>query len=156
MKGKTQILMLGFLAMAMSVLSAPGLISYQGRLTDNMGKPVTSTVDVTFTLWDAETNGNQLGGGFSDTDTVTPDSNGIYSTMIGDDPANLVPQSVFSGDSVWLNVNVGGENLAPRKRITSVGYALGAAHAGDVQKVVRNFVMASGESVTAGDVVKIR
>jgi len=153
MNWKTHILIYGFVGMAMSILSAPGLISYQGRLTDNEGKPVTTAVDVTFTFWDAETGGTQLGSGFTDTDTVTPDPGGVYSTMIGDDPGNLIPASIFTGDSVWLNVNVGGEDLSPRKRITSVGYAMQSGGASEVKKVIRDFVVASGKSVDAGDVV---
>ena len=139
--------------------SAPGLISYQGRLTNAGGTPITSEVNVTFTFWDAETDGNQLGSGFSDTDAVTPDSNGVYSSLIGDDPDNLVPLSVFSGDTVYLNVNVAGEDLLPRKRFNSVGYAMKASradHATNAQgvtKTMKDFVVRSGESITAGDVV---
>jgi len=106
--------------------AAPGLINYQGRLTDASGNPIITPVNVTFTFHDAETAGTQLGTGFSDTDTVTPDADGIYSTLIGDDPGNLVPSSVFDGDFVWLNVNVGGEDLVPRLRIISVGFAIHA------------------------------
>jgi len=109
--------------------AAPGLINYQGRLTDSSGNPIIAVTNVTFTFWDAETGGGQLGSGFSDTDTVTPDSDGIYSTEIGDDPGSLIPASVFGGDSVWLNVNVGGEDLVPRLRIDSAGFAIHAAHA---------------------------
>jgi len=133
--------------------AAPGLMNYQGRLTDKTAKPITTSVDVTFTFYDAETGGSQLGSGFSDTDTVTPSAAGVYSTMIGDDPGNLVPASVFTGDSVWLNVNVGGEDLAPRKRITSVGFAIQSGGASEVKKVIRDFVVESGQSVSAGDVV---
>jgi len=107
-----------------SVFAAPGLINYQGRLTDDSGTPITSSVDIIFTFWDAETDGTQLGSGFSDTDSVTPNSDGLYSTLVGDDPGNLVPSAIFSGDDVWLNVNVGGEDLVPRKRIVTVGYAM--------------------------------
>ena len=153
MNGKTHILMIAFVGLIMSVLAAPGLISYQGRILDNTGKPVISAVEVTFTFWDAETNGNQLGSGFSDMDTVSPDADGVYSTMIGDDPGNLVPAAVFTGDSVWLNVNVGGEDLSPRKRITSVGYAMQSGGAAEVKKVIRDFVVTTGKSVDAGDVV---
>lgn len=151
-----------------SLPAAPGLLNYQGRLVDSAtGDPITSSVNVTFTFFDAEVGGNQLGSGFSDTDAVTPDTEGIYGTLIGDDPGNLVPTSIFESDSVWLNVAVEGENLVPRKRITSVGFALQAAEAdraaaadfsdqaGSVGKVVHDFVVATGESVTAGDVVAL-
>ncbi len=129
MKGRSLLLGIGFVLLTSTLLAVPGLTNYQGRLTDAAGQPITNPVDVTFTFWDAESGGAQLGGGFSDTDTVTPDADGIYSTLIGDDPTNLVPESIFSGDSVWLNVNIGGEDLAPRLRITSVGYALKSSHA---------------------------
>jgi len=130
MKAKTLLLALVIMAFAMSLSAAPRLINYQGMLTDKQGKPIIIPVEVTFTFWDAETGGNQLGAGFSDTDTVTPDADGIYSTLIGDDPGNLIPESVFSGDSVWLNVNIAGDNLANRMRITSAGFAINATNAG--------------------------
>jgi hypothetical protein len=130
MKTKTLLLALAILTFAMSLSAAPRLINYQGMLTDKQGKPVITAVEVTFTFWDSETGGNQLGAGFSDPDTVTPDADGIYSTLIGDDPSNLIPESVFSGDSVWLNVNIAGDNLANRMRITSAGFAIKAIIAG--------------------------
>ena len=111
-----------------SVQAAPNLINYQGKLTDSGGTPVTSSVDVMFTFWNAETDGSQLGGGFSDTDSITPNTDGIYSTLIGDASSNEIPLEVFSGDSVYLEVQVNGgagwETLSPRKRITSTGFAL--------------------------------
>jgi hypothetical protein len=131
MKTKTLVLALAVMAFAMSLSAAPRLINYQGMLTDKQGKPIITPVEVTFSFWDAETSGTQLGAGFSDTDTVTPDADGIYSTLIGDEPpGNLIPESVFSGDSVWLNVNIAGDNLAKRMRITSAGYAINAMNAG--------------------------
>jgi len=117
------------LTLAVPAMAAPGLIHYQGRLTNPSGQPITTPVDITFTFWSAETGGAQLGSGFSDTDTVTPDASGIYSTLIGDDPGNLIPASIFAGNSIWLNVRINLENLTPRGRIVSVGYALRSAHA---------------------------
>ena len=130
MKAKTLLLALVIMAFAVSLSAAPRLINYQGMLTDKQGKPVTTPVEVAFTFWDAETSGTQMGAGFSDTDTVTPDVDGIYSTLIGDDPDNLIPETVFAGDSVWLNVNIAGDNLANRMRITSAGFAINAMNAG--------------------------
>ncbi len=130
------LLILGmFPLMSTLAFSVPGFISYKGQLTDISGGPITDPVDVTFTLWDAETGGNQLGSGFSDTDSVTPNADGIYDTLIGDDGGDMIPGSVFENDSVWLNVNVDGEDLSPRTRLTPVGAALHAGSAGDADTV---------------------
>jgi hypothetical protein len=110
----------------------PGLVNYKGRLTDPLDNPVAGPVNVTFTLWDAVTGGSQLEGGFSDTDSVTPNADAIYDTLIGDDGGPLIPISVFKNDSVWLNVNVDGEDLSPRTRLTPIGSAL---HADDADTV---------------------
>jgi len=133
--------------------AASGLINYQGRLTDKKGRPVTATVSVTFTFHDAEAGGNLLGG-FSDTDQVTPDGNGLYATLIGDDPDNLVPDSIFRAERVWLNVNINGENLLPRKRLTSSGLAMTASSVmgGEVGRAR----FAAGTRVQAGDVVLLQ
>ena len=130
---KTSLVMLGLsVLLSTSSFSLPGLINYQGRLTDSVGNPITNTVEVTFTLWSAESGGSQLGGAFSDADMVTPDADGIYSTLIGDEAGDQVSASVFENDGVWLNVNVAGEDLTPRTRITSVGASLYAETAGTV------------------------
>jgi len=117
------------IALASTAAAAPGLISYQGQLTDPSGDPITTPVEVTFTFHDAPSGGSPLAG-FSDTDTVTPDANGIYSTFVGDE-GDEVPSSVFDNDEVWLNVNVEGEDLVPRVRVTSSGFAIRAASADD-------------------------
>ncbi len=111
---------------SVSAQGAPRAINYQGQLLDSGGVPITTQVTVVFSLWDNATTGTQLGSGWSDSDSVTPDANGVYSTEIGDDPDNLVPTAVFASASVWLNVNVGGEDLTPRSRLLTVPYALSA------------------------------
>jgi hypothetical protein len=80
-----------FPLMSTLAFSLPGLVNYKGLLTDLSGGPVAGPVDVTFTLWDAETGGNQLGAGFSDTDAVTPNADGIYDTLIGDEGGATIP-----------------------------------------------------------------
>jgi hypothetical protein len=129
-----------FPLMSTLVFGLPGLVNYKGRLTDPLDNPVAGPVNVTFTLWDAATEGTQLGTGFSDTDSVTPNADAIYDTLIGDDGGPLIPISVFKNDSVWLNVNVGGEDLVPRTRLTPTGSAL-HAHSADT----------ATSAVTAGD-----
>lgn len=127
-RGPALVLACGWLLLtwAAPAFAAPGVMNYQGRLTNTSGNPVTSTVSVTFTFWSAATNGSQLGSGFSDTDSVTPDANGVCSTEIGDDPGNPIPPPVFASDSVWLNVNVGGTSIVPRTHVSSSGFAINA------------------------------
>ncbi len=110
-----------------AAFAAPGVISHQGRLTDAAGLPVTTDVNVIFTFWDAESGGAQIGS-FSDADSITPSADGLFTTMIGDEPGNPIPSNVFDSDNVWLNVSVGGTGLSPRTRMTSVAYALKSLH----------------------------
>ena len=98
----------GFLFLAAaSTAAVPRVINYQARLTDSGGTPVKTAVTLTFTFWDAESGGAQLGGGYSDAKLVQPDANGVVSTQVGTDPGNPVPASVFAGASVWLNATLG-------------------------------------------------
>src|SRR5207244_2308295 len=98
-----------------ALIAAPAILDYQARLTDTAGHPLTGAQVITFTLWDAQMGGNQLGG-FLDTDIVTADSHGVCSTDIGDDPSNPIPAVVFELPQLYLNVNVGGTDVSPRER----------------------------------------
>lgn len=143
------------LALSQSAIAVPGLMVYQGRLTQTAGDPVTTPVEVVFTFWSAEVGGDSLGGGFSDTDTVTPDANGVFEATIGDDPGNLMPASIFGGSSVWLQVRINGVDLAPRQRIASVGYAVRSLHADDADTLAGQLPASFspyGHSHGAGDI----
>lgn len=152
-----QAMMILFLSMLCSVVwAAPQVINYQGMLTDIYGAPITSSCAITFTFWDAESGGNQLGSGFYDDDTIIPNDKGMFTTDIGDDPSNLVPTTIFDSAEVWLNVNVAGEDLTPRKRINATAYSF---QAGDLvcSECVDETDLAPG-SVTAdklGDDLKV-
>lgn len=133
--------------------AAPALINYQGRLTDAAGQPISAPVSITFTFWDSETTGTQLGSGYSDTQNITPDPSGIYATLVGNSPNNPLPVSIFESDSVWLNVQINGEDLAPRKRIVSAGYSLSAETIKGMEMGRQTFVAA--EPLKAGDLVAV-
>jgi len=59
----------------------PGLINYQGRLTDANGAPVTGSKNLTISIYDAATGGNLLYT--EDIGAVTLDDNGVYSFQFG-------------------------------------------------------------------------
>ncbi len=71
--------------------------TYQGRLLGSGGEPVDGVpCRFIFTLWDAETGGNNLGG----VDEVVVPQNGYFSVEID------FGQNVFTGDPRWMGVRV--------------------------------------------------
>ena len=57
--------------MTMSLAAVPEMINYQGVLTDDTGTPIDITVSMTFTIYDAETDGNDL---WTETTDLSPPS----------------------------------------------------------------------------------
>ncbi len=103
-------------------------LSFQGRLTDTTGTPITSPSNVKFGLWNAGTGGTELyntgtGG------TVVPDQNGIFSVLIGDQVGTEIPANIFTENQniyleITMNPSSSAETMTPRQQIASVGYAL--------------------------------
>ncbi len=103
--------------------AVPSLINFQGRLTDADDNAVTAATPVTFKLYTVETGGTAA---FTESQVVTPDSNGLYNVFIG----STVSLGGLSFDqNLWLEVTVNGETLSPRYRLTASPYALQASSA---------------------------
>jgi hypothetical protein len=98
----------------------PRLINYQGYLTDTLGIPVDDSLDMTFTIYDALSGGNQL---WSESWHDVVVEQGVFSVLIGDQ--ETLPDSVFTDfANIWLELILNGtQTLSPRTRITAVGYA---------------------------------
>ena len=94
----------------------PNVISYQGILTDNNGIPLNGDQILTFTLYDAETNGTQLWQEIQ----VVPVTDGSFHVNLGDVTAlNLSFEIPY-----WLSLKVGsGTELSPRIQLTSNAYS---------------------------------
>ena len=107
----------------------PQLLNYQGKLADNLGKPVDASKQMVFEFYDAAAAGNLLEG-FSETQQVIV-AKGIFNVLIGSATAGGVPASVFDHASVYLSVKVQGQELSPRQRLVSVAYAFRSAQADD-------------------------
>ncbi|MFA5927968.1 MAG: hypothetical protein WC838_01530, partial [Candidatus Margulisiibacteriota bacterium] len=106
--------------LTISALAVPNQLTYSGRLLQN-GALVNSTLTMTFKIYDDPTS-QAAGDLLWSTSNISVDVNqGIYSVVL-----DQVSSNVFSGESAYLEVVVGGEILAPRTRINSVGYALQA------------------------------
>ena len=102
------------------------VLSFQGRLTDSLGNPITTATNVQFKLYDVATGGTPLytAGPCS----TTPDQDGIFSTLIGQSCGSEIPNSIFTENSnVYLGVTVGADSeMTPRQPIANVGYAINA------------------------------
>ncbi|MFA4844437.1 MAG: hypothetical protein WC632_05760, partial [Candidatus Margulisiibacteriota bacterium] len=109
--------------------AVPTKISYEGRLTDASGNPVTTEKTVSFKIYDAETAGNLIWG--AESQTVTPDSQGVFSVLLG--ATEPITAAVFNAATRYLEISVGGETISPRTPIVSVGYAFRAATADNIE-----------------------
>lgn len=96
-------------------------ISYQGRLTDALGAPLTGPVDVALHLYDtADPGGVPLYS--EDHATVALDANGVFLVWLGEGAASAgkYEASLFQGSPRYLEVVVNGATLTPRQLVGSV------------------------------------
>ena len=117
-----------------AVLAVPGVINYQGYLSDG-GGPVSGAVSLDFQLYDAEFGGSQV---WTETHDGVVVSEGVFNVLLGsvDEAGKPLDGAIFTGAERWLEIVVdpgaGEDILSPRKRITSAGYALRADKAATV------------------------
>lgn len=123
-------------------VSPPNIISYQGRLLNSNGVPLSDpSISVEFRLFDAAAGGTCLwSNSSSDCDSNTPGSTtartvtltqGLFSENLGDTGAApayaAIPDSVFADNaSLFLEIEIAGEVLSPRKQVVATGFALNA------------------------------
>ena len=92
---------------------AANTFTYQGQLEDGDG-PIDGTVDLTFSLFDAESSGSLVGPPiYRDNVDV---SRGLFQVELDFGQA-------FDGDPVWIQIEVEGTTLSPRQRVTAVPMA---------------------------------
>ena len=68
-------------------------LSFQGRLTNQFGNPITAVTSVTFKLYDDPSAGTTLWTG---TCNVSPDTDGVFSSLLGSDCGTQLTSNVFS------------------------------------------------------------
>jgi len=119
---KSSIITLAALIISLLLISSSSaqdtlLISYQGRLTDDGGNPVSGTQAMTFTIYD--------GAGASkwtESHATVQVNDGLFSVILGSQTA--LPDSVFAGDDRYLGITVGGDpEIYPRILLTSAPMA---------------------------------
>jgi hypothetical protein len=87
--------------------------TYQGNLSAS-GLPASGNFDLSFSLFDDTTVGNQVGSTISMPAFYIPD---------GTFTVDLDFPGVFTGNQLWLEVTVGAETLAPRQPVNAVPVA---------------------------------
>ena len=101
------------------VAQAPQLINFQAQL--NGGSTLPSPTVIVFTIYDAESGGNEL---WSESQRIVH-TNGVFSTLLGS--RTPFSDDIFQSDGErYLDMVVEGNNLPERFRLTSVAYALRA------------------------------
>lgn len=105
--------------------SAPGILSFQGRITDLSETPITSSSSMTFRLYNVPTSGTALWTGSC---SITPDQDGIFDVILGSTCGSAIPTSVFAeNNEMYLGITVGSDSeMSPRQRIAASAYALNA------------------------------
>jgi hypothetical protein len=131
------VLVLGLLEPQIAGAQTPNLVHYQGVLSDSTGTPVTdSNYNLTFGIYDLPAGGILLWG---EAAIVTTQA-GRFNHFLG--RITPLPGDLFNAhDSLFLELSVGGQIIAPRTRLVSVGYtrrvssvdaALGGTISGEV------------------------
>jgi len=100
-------------------------ISYQGRLADSSGNPITTSgVGMEFRLYNTDTGGSPL---WEEPHTAVPVEDGLFHVLLGS--TNPIPVSLLANNStLWLGIKVGSDSeMTPREQIASVPYAMMAS-----------------------------
>ncbi len=145
MNNTSSFLLLFFSVFASYLTAAPATIHYQGLLSDTSGTALANTSHtISINLYATEQDVAILyTQSFPD---VVSDENGMYSIEIGD--ADLV--SILEGnDSLWLELIINNETLAPRQAIHSVPYALHAESANRLVNADNSSI--SGDLLVSGN-----
>jgi hypothetical protein len=104
-------------------------ISYQGRLADSSGDPVTTSgVGMQFRLYNTDTGGSSQ---WQEPHTAVPVEDGLFHVLLGS--TNPIPVSLLANNStLWLGITVGADSeMTPREQIASVPYAMIASTVAD-------------------------
>ncbi|MFH0900634.1 MAG: hypothetical protein V2A73_08405 [Pseudomonadota bacterium] len=106
--------------------TVPTVASVQGVLREDSGVLYSGEVSITFTLYDAATQGEVL---HNETIDVVSDG-GVFTALLGAAGSSLDPAVFATSREAWLGLRVeGGAELSPRLPLVTQPYAFHAEHA---------------------------
>lgn len=124
------LLLLGMTALAHAV---PTLVNYQGTLLDNNNIPVTqSNVPIVVSIWDHASSTATGNRKYQENHTVNVnDGNFSFPIGSGSSPIGTFNANLFNTSStLYLQLNINGEDLLPRVRFLSAPYTLQSVNSG--------------------------
>lgn len=115
-----------FYCLSTNLYAVPNIISYQGKLNNQNGQPLTGAYSITFTIYDAATGGTAL---WVETWTGPHSVNvkdGLFNVELG--AIQPLSPTIFDRDDLFLGIKVVADSeMLPRQRFTSGVYAYRAA-----------------------------
>ena len=127
MKRTTRQMLACYLCVAAMAAGAqvPPYITYQGRLLDTDGNPISGNREMQVSLYTNRTGGVSV---YSESLGTVAVRNSVYSFQFGSDEDDF--DQALQHREVWIEIRVGVDPpLAPRQRLVSVPYALRSAGA---------------------------
>lgn len=107
---------------------APGVMAYQGYLTNAAGTPLNGNVNLTFRLYNVASGGTALWSEAHTGANAVPVVNGVFHTLLGS--LTPIPSSVWSNPNVYLGIQAEGDaEMTPRQPLGAVPVALQAGMA---------------------------
>jgi hypothetical protein len=101
-------------------------ISYQGRLADSIGTPLTGYYNMEFRIYDVPTGGVPLWEEFWTGGNSVQISDGLFNVMLGS-INNTLASAIEGHDELYLGITVGTDSeMTPRVQLGSVPFAMQA------------------------------
>jgi hypothetical protein len=108
-----------------ALAQVPGLVNYQGILTDDQGIPIEGQHNLTFAIYAASAGGAAL---WSETHSSVPVDQGLFNVILGS--ISPIDGSLFQAEERWIGITVDSDpEISPRHRVTAVPWALKSAEA---------------------------
>ncbi len=97
----------------------PRLLSYQGRLADSNGDPLTGTYNLEFFLYDVPVGGSSL---WSESHLGVSAVDGLFDVVLGE--TSTLSTGLFAADELYLTIKInGGAETTPRQQFLSVPFS---------------------------------
>ena len=106
----------------LSFAEIPHYMQFQGKATDADDAPLDGSHNLTFRIYDAESEGNLE---WTEAHTDVDVEDGVFSVLLG----GVTALDIAFDEPYWISVDINGTGEMPLQRISSVGYAYYASTA---------------------------